>query len=219
MVVLFVILTLLVFITYDYFVHWRPSNQQQKSLLIPLKKLVEQSPQGVFFFPNFTWASLDPEGTLNVGLNPLLLGLTGKPDRITLLVQPGTAVKAGDPMAVISRNGKKLTIFAHHNGRVKQINPELIEEPILRNWIRNWIFQLETDQVDKIIQKATVGEKTRQFLQDTYNSIKQFISETISSKTSSYAMADGGELPVGVLDHLDSEAWSDFEQKFLKVQI
>ncbi|GAB4178541.1 MAG: hypothetical protein Kow00108_14350 [Calditrichia bacterium] len=217
MVPVFVVLTILIFIVFDYFFRWKPAQQAAKLSTAPVNRLLDYVPKGVFFQNNFTWAMMNPEGSVSLGLNPLLLGLTEKPDKIQLLVSPGQQVQKGDPLAKLKKQGKELTVYSTMNGTVRSLNPDIIEEPVFRNWVHNWFIKVDPENVEEVVSRSAYGEKAKEWMQNNYNKIKEFISSSIGESEPAYSMADGGELPIGVLSKLDNEAWQKFEQDFLKI--
>src|SRR5512145_249134 len=81
-------------------------------------------PQGVFYSKNHTWAYLEKSGIARIGLDDLLLHITGEVS-VNHLKNPGDRVTKGDLVAQIDQNGKSLDIFSPISGEVVSANPVL----------------------------------------------------------------------------------------------
>jgi len=45
--------------------------------------------------------------------------------------------------------------------------------------------------------------------------MKSFFAQSSPQSQLGYTMADGGDLPIGILSKFESKTWQDFEEKFL----
>ena len=80
-------------------------------------------PEGVFFGNNHTWAFLEKSGRAQVGIDDMLIHITGSVS-IKPLHLPGDKLNKGEPMAEISQDGKVLKVFAPISGEVKAVKEQ-----------------------------------------------------------------------------------------------
>ena len=86
-------------------------------------------PQGAFFSKFHTWAHLDINGDAKVGIDDLLLHITGSVS-IENTKKPGEIINKGDLLARISHNGKTLRILSPVSGEIKTETTEIAENPL-----------------------------------------------------------------------------------------
>ena len=93
-----------------------------------LSENILKIPQGLFYSKNQTWTHLEKSGYAKVGLNDLLMHITGEVVLSNLKV-PGEKVNKGDLIAKISQNGKHLKITSPISGEIQSINSVHSENP------------------------------------------------------------------------------------------
>ncbi len=110
-------------------------------------------PQGIFYGKNHTWAYLEKSGNARVGLDDLLLHITGEV-KVRQIKQQGDSIRKGDLLAEIDQNGKSLSIFSPISGKIVNSNTALNsnhdllnEDPYGKGWLysikpTNWMAEL-----------------------------------------------------------------------------
>ncbi|MGE5317351.1 MAG: hypothetical protein ACM3ME_05095, partial [Chloroflexota bacterium] len=101
-------------------------NQKIKSTLGVLTASAIKIPQGVFFSRNHTWAFLEKKGTAKVGVDDMIIQLTGRV-KFEKVIDEGMTVQKGDELATFSSSGKSLKIFSPISGTVTEKNNVLFE--------------------------------------------------------------------------------------------
>ncbi len=226
MTALLVALTFAGLVALDYFVIRRRRVQNEAEIpdehplagLQSLTEAIRRLPSGVFLQPPFTWSRIREDGNLLVGIHPLLLGLVGAPHRIELL-DPGERVEKGEPLARIARDGRHLTVVSPFSGRIAAANHHRRGET---EWRRleakdgSWIYRIEPDGVSEDVAGWMIGDRAVEWTRERYRSVREFLMRDFSVLELGVALADGGEVPVGILAALDETAWLHFEDTFLK---
>lgn len=95
-------------------------------------------PAGVFISPQHAWAKIEPNGTVQVGLDDLVRKIFGKFDNVEL---PPMAQKfaKGDTLFTLTYGDYKLKIPSPLSGKVTSVNSEHAEHP---EWLTIKPFQL-----------------------------------------------------------------------------
>ena len=96
------------------------SKQIQKIIGI-LSANILKIPQGLFFSKNHTWTHLERSGSASVGLDDLLLHITGTV-KFNQLKNPGDMIRKGDLLTEIDQKGKILRIFSPISGKILAVN-------------------------------------------------------------------------------------------------
>lgn len=177
-------------------------------------------PQGLFFSRNHTWTHLEKSGIAKVGLDDLLIRVTGEV-KVINHAKPGDAISKGDLLAEIDHNGKLLRIFSPISGEIQTANSLLHEQPEILNedpFRKGWIYQVKpSDWIRETRSYYLAGEATNWMTKELIR-FKDFLVVSIgknSMETPGIILQDGGELPDHTLAELPNELWQDFQKDFL----
>lgn len=177
-------------------------------------------PQGLFYSRNHTWAHLERSGSARIGLDDLLLHITGEVS-FTRLRNPGTRLRKGDLLAVIEHQGKPLSIYSPVSGTLLANNPLLTddpgalnEDPYRKGWIcsvkpENWVADTASCYLASEASKWAAGELSR---------FRDFLARSVQRHAPEPAMVvlqDGGEIADQALAAMPRETWDDFQREFL----
>lgn len=174
-------------------------------------------PQGLFFSNNHTWTFLEKSGEAKVGIDDLLLHITGD---VTFknLKKPGENIKKGDIIAEIESKGKLLKIASPVSGEIVKINPALKESPDLLNedpYTKGWMLKVKPSSWAAEINQYYLAESATAFASRELIRFKDFLAVSLSRYQTGVMMQDGGELMDNTLSDLPEEVWQDFQKNFL----
>ncbi len=218
MVVIFVALTIVALLALDYFII-QPRQQRKESEiaigeLVPLSQTLRDLPAGVFLQPTFTWTKMKESGGLVLGLHPLILGLVGPPYEIELL-KDKEYVKKGDPLFRINKNGRYMTIKSPVEGEIRAFNQALLGETTWEELNESWLYRIAPKNVAAEVPTWHLADEGREWARNQYQKIKSYLYEALAPTEAGVTLADGGDVPVGVLSELNDTSWEDFQKKFL----
>jgi glycine cleavage system H protein len=176
-------------------------------------------PQGVFFSDKHTWTHLERSGNARVGIDDLLLHLTGDVN-VSLDVEPGTVVSKGEVISVIDHEGKKLSVVSPISGEVTGINHELNNELLHDDpYGRGWLLSIKPNDWKSETSSYHIASDATGWLGRELDRFRDFLAVSegkyIQGSHAVY-MQDGGELVDHPLSSMPEEVWSDFEKEFLK---
>jgi glycine cleavage system H lipoate-binding protein len=223
MVAVLVVLTIAALIALDFFVlRKRRAVAPEPALampgLEPLSEAAARLPWGVFLQPTFTWTRIEPDGSLLVGLHPLLLGIVGAPYDIELL-DDGETVGKGEPLVRIGKSGRHLTVRSPVAGRVTEINRVVQGETDFAAVAKDggsWLYRITPQHVGDEVPGWLIGERAVEWTRRQYDRVREHMLSLVGPGEVGAVLADGGELLTGVLGQLDAAAWEEFERSFLK---
>ena len=101
--------------------------------------------KGLYYDKTHTWAFMERNGSVKMGIDDFLVHVTGSLNRITLK-NPGDKIRKGEPILSIIQNGKQLTINAPISGTIKSCNDQLIEDVsiIIKSPFQDgWVYTIE----------------------------------------------------------------------------
>ena len=223
MAFLLMALTFAILIALDYFVIRNrypelAAGWPRKSGLHPLSSAAWQAvPDGVFLQPTYTWGSFGPSGDLYVGVHPMLLGLVGPPCELECR-QPGEHIAKGDTLVTIGRAGRHLAVRSPVAARVDRVNRHEVREARLHEANGHqgvWLYRLHPEHLAQDATRWLTGEAAAAWTRRRYDELRAFMQGTMAESHLGVTMADGGDLPVGILGEMDQEVWSRLEDRFL----
>jgi glycine cleavage system H protein len=192
-------------------------NAQAMGVLSPSKLRI---PQGLFFSRNHTWTHLERSGIAKIGLDDLLIRITGD---VTVInhAKPGDTIRKGDLLASINQDGKLLNILSPISGEVQSGNPILQEQPDLLQedpFRQGWIYRVKpTDWIRETQSYHLAGDATSWMTRELVR-FKDFIMVSAGRDASGLPgviLQDGGEIRDHTLAELPNELWQDFQKDFL----
>ena len=179
---------------------------------------VKVSP-GLYYDKSHTWAYLETDGTVKIGIDDFLQRVTGPLTKVKML-SPGEGVKKGKKAVSIIQEGKQLDICAPLSGTIKEINTRLSSDSSLLNsspYNEGWIYKIEPANWFQEVQFMILGNSYRRWLKKEVQRLKDFLSETFRITNPDYVqvLQDGGEIREHVLKDLGPEVWEDFQTNFM----
>ena len=177
-------------------------------------------PKGLYFDKSHTWAFMEKDGNVKVGLDDFLQHITGKLTRI-MMKEPGETVRRGEKIVTIVQNGKQLNLYAPLSGTILQQNESLLSDSSIVNsspYSEGWVYLIEPKNWFREVQFMFMGEKYAEWLKDEFIRLREFISASVKTNNLVYAhvvLQDGGELTDNILADMDPEVWEDFQTQFI----
>lgn len=195
-------------------------KEQIRKAIGVLSASILKVPQGIFYSRNHTWTYLEKSGIAKVGLDDLLLHITGEV-RIHQLKTPGESIKKGEILAEIEQNGKLLSVFSPISGKVIDSNPVLnVNHQLLNDdpYGKGWLFNIKPSNWVAEIPACYLAEEATDWFKKELDRYKDFLAINLGKylpETSLTVLQDGGELVDNSLSELPNEMWQDFQKEFL----
>ena len=222
MVMTLVVLTFVVFIALDYFVFSkRHAEETSRAPAIALRESLpavrQPVPVGVYLQPTYTWSRLGSAGEVYLGVHPMLLALVGAPCELEFRAQ-GEFVAKGEPLVRVGRGGRHLTVRSPIAGRVEQVNRQASGEtrwPDLEGNDGGWLYRLRPERVADEVATWFAGDRAAEWTGRQYDQLRIYLQNAVADGHLGTVMADGGELPLGILADMDESVWTGLEERFL----
>lgn len=176
-------------------------------------------PLGIFFSRFHTWAYLESTGVAKVGLDDLLVKITGSV-RFSNLRNPGEFIRKGDLLASIQRDGKILNVFSPITGEIRDTNTLLLKNPEMvaeDPYSAGWMYKIVPENWSADTQTYFLANKALAWAEYELNRFRDFLASAMSERQGMtvVALQDGGELIDQPLSGLPDEIWQSFQQDFL----
>jgi glycine cleavage system H protein len=205
---------------------WLILNKPGKVYELAVKTLgvltdrVLKIPQGLFYSKNHTWTHLESSGAAKVGVNDLLLHITG-PIELSGLKDPGQKITKGSILALITHDGKQLQIASPITGEIESVNDSLVKNPWVINddpYEKGWIYKIKPDNWVAETNSYLLADNATNWMSNELARFKDFVAITmnkLSPETSKVILQEGGELLDNPLSSMPVEVWKDFQTQFL----
>jgi glycine cleavage system H protein len=196
------------------------SKKQVQKLIGTLSPGILRIPQGLFFSKNHTWTHLEKSGIAKVGLDDLLIRITGDIKVINHAL-PGDIIIKGDLLAEVDHNGKQLRILSPVSGEIQSANSSLKEQPGLLQedpFRKGWIYQLKPSDWISETRSYYLAEEATSWMTSELVRFKDFLMVSLGKNSiglPGIILQDGGELRDHTMADLPNELWQDFQKDFL----
>ncbi len=178
-------------------------------------------PKGIYLGKSHAWAYLMETGMIRVGLDDFLKHIIGKVARITTIGQKDT-LKQNDVLFEVEQDDKKLTIASPISGKLRQINPNILNSPqkaLGLSYKDRWIYELEPTDWENDTKNLFLGSSASKWMEKEFARLKEFFAFLMSDDETpgNYAtiLQDGGEIAEKVLEYSNTETWQKFQSDFL----
>ncbi len=177
-------------------------------------------PKGLYFDKTHTWAFMEQDGNVRVGIDDFLQHITGKLTRIKMK-EAGEIVRKGEAIMTIIQEGKQLNIYAPISGTILEHNESLLTDTGIINaspFFKGWVYQIEPKNWLREVQFMFMGDKYAEWLKDEFTRLRDFIAAVVRTNNLVYAhvvLQDGGEIADNVLTDMDPKVWEDFQTQFI----
>ena len=176
-------------------------------------------PKGLYFDKTHTWAYMEKNGEVKIGIDDFLLHVTGALSRVKMR-NIGEQIQKGEPILTIIRFGKQLTINSPISGTITSHNIQLVKNPATVNlspYNDGWVYLIEPTNWLRDSQFLIMADKYKDWLKNEFTRLKDFLS-IVSQPGNEELMPvlqDGGELKDNLLEDLGPVVWEEFQIKFM----
>jgi glycine cleavage system H protein len=167
--------------------------------------------RGLYYAPGHTWLKEEPSNALRVGIDDLARRLlTGV--RALSVAEPGTELRRGDTLAVITLEERTARITAPIDATVVDVNDEVQRAPGLVStdpYRMGWLALLAPLGGDHL--RLPTGDAAREWLVQEDERLTRFFEMNLGA-----AAADGGEFVMPPPMLLKPEQWDALTREFLE---
>jgi glycine cleavage system H lipoate-binding protein len=171
-------------------------------------------PEWMYFHPGHTWARLESNDTVTVGIDGFARQLVGSDARFQLPAV-GQAVSQGMPALSLLARGKSVDMLSPVDGTVVAVNQTAIESPATVQaapYTDGWLMRIRSPKLAANLKNLMSGELARRWM-DT-------VCERLGTEMRGHghdlgmAYADGGTLVDGIAPNLTAEHWDEMARRF-----
>jgi glycine cleavage system H lipoate-binding protein len=179
-------------------------------------------PAGLYYDKTHTWAYMDKQGYVKIGIDDFLQHVTGPFTRVEMKGS-GEKIKKGEPFLTLVQDGKQLTIQAPISGTIIALNNDLLNEPDLVNqspYDDGWIYLFKPANWQRELQLMRMSVAYKDWIRNEFYRLRDFLAVKVNTQALTYqgiALQDGGELTDRVMENLGPEVWEEFQKHFVDI--
>lgn len=168
--------------------------------------------EGFFFHQGHSWASPEQGDVVRVGVDDFAQKLLGKPQLIELPAL-GTQLEQGADGWRFKIDSKSIGMLSPVNGRVVEINQEVLKSPELictEPYGKGWLMKVKASRVKADLKNLFSGKLASAWMEQTVDKLRATITGDLG-----VVLQDGGTTPTGFVRNLSSEKWEEIARDFL----
>jgi CheY-like chemotaxis protein len=172
-------------------------------------------PGGVFISNGHCWASIQQDGTVNVGIDDFARKLIGKIDDFEF-PNLGMKIKKGQALFTVKQGQREIRFNSPVSGQVKRINTLLrkdIEALSITPYDSNWICMIDAENIDDELKQLKIGNAAVTFYQDDIEHFRTALKGTKKIDKPQLEVT-GDDLSIGELTNLSASDWEKMVQEF-----
>ncbi len=180
-----------------------------------------KTPSGLFFNQSHTWAFMEKDGYVRIGIDDFLSRVTGPLTNIKLK-ESGERIKKGEPVFSIVQKGKQLDIFSPVTGTIIKTNSALLDDITDLNndpYMDGWVYTIEPLHWLSEIGSFMMGKEYTSWISKEFIRLKDFLASCCQNKEHHLpvmVLQDGGEIKNHPLQDAGPLTWEEFQTKFIE---
>lgn len=171
-----------------------------------------QLPDGLHYHRGHTWARVESDGTVVVGLDDFARRLVSPATEVRL-PRVGEWLRQGEPAFAVGADGRVASLVAPLEGEVLESNSDLAARPGLASddpYGRGFLVKLRPAGLATGLRNLFSGSLARRFMEDARESLDLRLMALSGS-----VLHDGGEPAADFARHLDAADWRGLVRDFL----
>jgi glycine cleavage system H protein len=167
-------------------------------------------PPGVHLHPGHTWARLEPDGLVSVGIDDFAHKLVG-PAAVELPAL-GAKVLQGEPAIELREDGRDVPLLSPVDGTVVAVNPAgkngdnaALEDP----YGAGWLFKVKAPRLAANLRQLHAGAPAHRLLEAAGEALARRMSPELGS-----VLQDGGTPIHGIARALAGDEWDALAREF-----
>ncbi len=171
-----------------------------------------QMPAWLFFHPGHTWARLESDDTVTVGIDGFARQLVGSDAHFRLPVV-GQSVSQGEPALALLAHGKSVDMLSPVDGTVVAVNDTALESPGTLQaapYTDGWLMRIKSPKLAANLKNLLSGDLARRWM----DTACERLGSEFSGRELGHVYADGGALVDGIAPSIAPDRWDEIARSF-----
>lgn len=175
-------------------------------------------PGGVFISEGHTWASMEEDGTVKIGLDDFAKKFIGRIDDIEA-PNLGMTIKKGQPLFYVKQGYRTIPFNAPVSGRVAKVNSALkrdLKALDMTPYGENWVCTVDAENLDSDLPTLKIGKTAVSFYHDELEHIHKHVHKTGVNGQNGEREWSSASFKPGELELLNDREWDEIVNEFFK---
>lgn len=171
-----------------------------------------QVPDWLFFHPGHTWARLEGEDTVAVGIDGFARQLVGS-SAVFELPGVGRELRQGAPALALVAHGRSVEMVSPVDGTVVAVNPAALEAPATLQaapFADAWLMRIKSRSLAANLRNLLSGDVARRWMDAT---CERLGAEMHGLELGQVAL-DGGAVVDGIAPSVSPDGWNQIAARF-----
>jgi glycine cleavage system H lipoate-binding protein len=172
-----------------------------------------QLADGLHFHTGHSWARVEQDGVVTVGLDDFAHKLLGRPDGLSL-PQPGASLQQGEVGWSVQVEDEKIQMLSPVSGEVLEVNEAAVKDPSLvgaEPYGQGWLARIRSSRLGRDLRNLLSGQVAAAWIQQVERGIRERMAGELGM-----VMQDGGAVVPGIARSLAPERWQDLARELLR---
>jgi len=174
-------------------------------------------PGGVFISEGHTWASLEQDGNVKIGMDDFARKTIGKISDIEF-PNLGMTLKKGQTLFNVKQGNRSIAFKSPVSGTISKVNTKLSSHlENLENSVydKNWMCIVNADNLDSEVQSLKIGKSAVLYYLEEIERCKKYFSGLSGKNEESKDLADYyHKLGAPQMEELNDNQWEAFVERF-----
>lgn len=210
-----VIVFLAAFTLYIRYLNGTPKKlRQRKETMEPKLALVDwfYLAKDYLYHQGHTWVLPESTKSVKIGIDDFMQKMIGRPDKVNLPTT-GSLLNQNEVGWNFEIDNKTIDVLAPVNGKVTEINEEILRHPELltdSNYKDGWLMKIKVDNISTEEKGLLKGKLAEAWIENTVDNLN-----SIMNNEQGVLMQDGGTLMPGFIKEISKDNWHNEIKKFL----
>ncbi len=170
------------------------------------------APSGVLFHPGHTWAKVESDDTVTVGMDDFAAKLLGSADSIAL-PKLGSRVKQGSLGWAFKSDSRMIHMLSPIQGKIVEVNEQLANSPGVAfedPYGSGWMFKVKSSDLASNMKNMIPEDIVGQWIE----SARETLANSGDPQAAARIFARTGEPIRGIARAIDPEGWDELTREF-----
>jgi len=175
-------------------------------------------PGGVFISEGHTWASMEEDGTVKIGLDDFAKKFIGRIDDIEA-PNLGMTIKKGQPLFYVKQGYRTIPFNAPVSGRVANVNSALkrdLKALDMTPYGENWVCTVDAENLDSDLPALKIGKAAVSFYHEELEHIYEHVHKAGGNGHSGEHEWPSAGIKSGKIELLNDREWDEIVTEFFK---
>jgi len=166
-----------------------------------------------YYHPGHSWAHMEPDGRIRIGIDDFTSRVFGPADTINL-PSAGDSLKQDEVAWELNRNDHKALMVSPVSGTVISVNDNVLKRPDITNddpYDAGFLLLLEPFSLEQDLKKLYIGRECFQWMEKEHQSLLEILGPEYEQLA-----ATGAEAINDIYGHIPDLDWDTLVSKFLQ---